>query len=495
MSMKSIRTRIPPSPTGYVHIGTLRTALFNYFFAKQNGGDFIIRIEDTDRERLVEGSVENLLSTFEKIGIVHTEGPFLEADGTMVQKGDHGPYIQSERLDIYKGYVDKLLASGDAYYCFDSKEELEKLREEQRATKQRIKYDRRALKLGKDEVAKKLEAGESHVIRMKIPEGKTVIEDLIRGTIEFDNQDVGDQIIMKSDGYPTYHLAVVVDDHLMKVTHIMRGEEWISSTPKHVILYKMLGFDLPVFAHMPLLLNPDKSKLSKRQGDVSVEDYLKKGYVKEALINFIGTLGYNPKSDQEIYSFDELIELFDITKVNKSGAVINHEKLDWMNNHYIRTIELEDLIERSKAFTDLDLSDAMMRRAFAVERERMNRLEEINEKLAPYTSTDTPGAEMLTWKKADVEDAKQQLSGLSELMNTLEEQVFTQREEIETAIKNYIEEKGLQNGNVLWPLRVALSGREKSPSPFEMLWIYGKDKSIERIENAVSVLNESLNSI
>ena len=487
-SMTPARTRLAPSPTGFIHIGTLRTALFDYFLAKQTGGQFVLRIEDTDQSRLVEGSLQNLLETFRDIGIEPDEGPVLQDDGSIVEKGEYGPYVQSQRLDLYKPYVDKMIDQGDAYYCFCTKERLDEMREKQRATKQTPKYDRTCCTLSDDEIKAKLEAGEPHVVRMKVPEGETVFEDIVRGMVKFQNSDIDDQVILKSDGFPTYHLAVVVDDALMKISHIIRGEEWLSSAPKHIMLYKMLGFDLPKFAHVPLLLNPDKTKLSKRQGDVSVEDYLQKGYLPEALLNFIGTLGFNPTGDREIYSFDELVKMFDLSKVKKSGAVMNIEKLDWMNNQYLKAMEVEEVVEVARPFVSVDLDNDTIRRALVIERERVNRLDELQDKLEPYALELEYDPEILVWKKSDAAGAKAQLEGIKTFIETLENAAFVNVEAIEREVRGYIESNELKNGDVLWPLRVALSGAEKSASPFELLWVFGKGKGIERIDKAVELL-------
>ena len=279
------RVRFAPSPTGYLHVGGLRTALYNYLFAKHNNGTFILRIEDTDRTRLVEGAVENLIDTLKWAGLEYDEGPFVG--------GNYGPYIQSERLDIYKKYVDELIKSGKAYYCFCSSERLEKIREEQQQQKLQPKYDKHCLKLSEEEIKQKIANGESYVVRLNVqPDEIIKIEDVIRGTVEFNSNIVDDQVLLKSDGFPTYHLANVVDDHLMKITHVIRGEEWLSSTPKHALLYDYFGWERPIFAHLPLLLNLDRKKLSKRQSDVAVEDFRDKGFLKEALVNFVALLGW-----------------------------------------------------------------------------------------------------------------------------------------------------------------------------------------------------------
>lgn len=487
--MSTVRTRIAPSPTGIMHIGTLRTVLFDYFLARQHGGQFVVRIEDTDQERLVEGALEGLLMTFKKLGIDYDEGPVLNDDGTLSEKGDVGPYIQSKRLDMYRQYADQLLAAGHAYVCFCTHERLEQMRAAQAAAKQTPKYDRQCLALSKEEIALRLAASERHVLRMKMPEGTVSFEDAIRGHIEFNLADIDDQVILKSDGFASYHLAVVVDDHLMNITHVLRGEEWISSTPKQIVLHNMLGWTMPTYAHVPLILNPDKTKLSKRKGDVSVESYLAKGYLPEALMNFISTLGFNPKSDQEIYTRDELVQLFDLSKVNRGGAVMNIEKLDWMNHYYIMQLSENALMTVVSPFLpNVDFALPAIRRAVMVERDRVQRLTEFAEKLAPYVAIGEYDAAILVWKKADGEDAKTQLSGVRAYIESLTDDVFTGIPLLEASIKEYISTNGLQNGNVLWPLRVALSGMEKSASPYELLWALGKEESLQRISSAIAKL-------
>jgi glutamyl-tRNA synthetase len=325
--------RFAPSPTGFVHVGSLRTALYNYLFAKNHGGTFILRIEDTDQTRKTEGAVENLLSTLTWAGLPYDEGPEIG--------GNYGPYYQSQRLDIYKKYINELVDARHAYFCFCSEERLQKMREEQQAKKLTPKYDGKCRNISFHD-AKRKASESSYVVRMKIPlNGGTIIRDIIRGEVTVINDNLDDQILLKSDGYPTYHLANVVDDHLMKITHIIRGEEWLLSTPKHIILYKYLGWNVPEFAHLPLLLNPDRSKLSKRQGDVAVEDYKARGYLPQALINFVALLGWNKGDDQEIFTMEELIDSFTLERVSKAGAIFNIEKLNWMNSLYLRDIEEE----------------------------------------------------------------------------------------------------------------------------------------------------------
>lgn len=484
----TVRTRLAPSPTGKVHIGTLRTALFDYFLAKQNGGQFILRIEDTDRERLVPGALENLLEMLKKVGITVDEGPYLNARGVVEERGDVGPYVQSARLDLYKKYANELVDKGFAYPCFCSVERLDEMRKAQMALKQTTKYDRRCLSLTKAEAEARMASGEGYVIRMKVPEGSTTFDDAIRGTITFENSEVDDCILMKSDGFPSYYLACVVDDSLMKVSHILRGEEWISSTPKSLLLFSMFGWQSPIFAHVPVLLGADKKKLSKRTGDTAVEEYFNHGYLKEALINFIGTLGFNPSADQEIFTIEELIEKFDLSKVNSAGAILNMEKLDWMNRHYLMALSIEQLGERAKGFVAADLTNIRVQRALFVERSRVSRLTEFNDAIAPYLALPQYDASIVVWKKADAADAIAQLTGVRSVLEALNETTFDAVGLLEAAIKEYISANGLQNGNVLWPLRVCLSGLEKSATPFELLWALGKEASLERIDHAITSL-------
>jgi glutamyl-tRNA synthetase len=470
-----IKTRFAPSPTGYLHIGGLRTALYNYLFAKKNDGIFLLRVEDTDRERYVEGAVEAMMEILKRMNLEYQEGP----------------YLQSERLDIYKKYADKLVESGYAYRCFCSKERLEELRKQQEAMKLHTKYDRTCLKLSKEEVETRLKNGESSVIRLRIPEGETTFEDAIRGKITIPNSEIDDQVLIKSDGFPTYHLAVVVDDHLMKITHIIRGEEWISSVPKHVILYKALGFEMPVFAHLPHVLNKDRTKLSKRQGDVAVEDFLGKGYLPEALNNYVALLGFNPTGDRDIYTIEELIHAFDLAKINKSGAIFDITKLNWMNAHYIRSIDSAKLVDLVKPFlSQRDHDHELLKRAIEVEKTRATTLADFESLVNSYFEMPDFNPDILVWKKSDKNDAIKQLEGLGELIRNADTKIFKNLELIETEIKEYIEKENLQTGNVLWPLRVALSGSTQSASPFEIMWVLGKEEAIKRIEIAIKILNK-----
>lgn len=501
-----VRVRFAPSPTGFLHIGGLRTALYNELFALHHGGTFILRIEDTDRTRFVEGAVESLLRTLKRCGIEPAEGPYLADDGTVAERGDKGPYVQSARLAIYKEHVEKLLASGHAYRCFCSPERLEEVKAGQSAAKLPVMYDRRCRVLRPDEAAAELAKGGPHVVRLAVPtEGTTSFEDGIRGSVSFENALIDDQVLLKSDGFPTYHLANVVDDHLMGITHVIRGEEWLPSTPKHVLLYGAFGWTAPTFAHLPLLLNPDRSKLSKRQGDVAAEDYLDKGYLPEALLNFIALLGWNPSGEREIYAKDELAKEFAVEKINKAGAVFNREKLDWLNKEYLRAMPADELVERAvpfyvkaevlrpegngfasclgaERFTREDLVKAV-----SLEQRRATTLAELPEAtsylFAPHAKADPA---MLPGKKGTPAGAKERLEGMRAFLAGLEG--FDDVKAIEAATLAQVKEKGWTNAETLWPLRVALTGREASPSPFEVAWALGKARTLARIDEAIASL-------
>lgn len=478
------RTRFAPSPTGMLHIGGLRTALYAYFLAKQSDGDFILRIEDTDQARSVEGGIENIVETLNRVGIVADEG-FTLKGGQLVEVGEKGPYQQSRRLKMYKEAADELVKKKGAYYCFCSKDRLDEVRKQQQKAKQQPKYDRHCLGLAEDEVHSRLQSDEPHVIRLKIPEGKSTIHDIIRGEVVFDYDQIDDQVIIKSDGFPTYHLAVVVDDNAMGITTVIRGEEWLTSTPKHLLLYEMLGFKLPRFAHVPLLLNSDKSKLSKRQGDVAADSYLDRGYLKEALVNFVSTLGYNPKGDQEIYSIEELISLFKLEKVKKSGAVVNFEKLDWMNKQYLKLMDPKELAIAAFPLGKGIYSDQLMR-ALEIERSRVTTLEDLRNTGESYMMEPLlTDPQILVWKKSDGRSAIRLLGEVRDHIATMTAETV---DGIEEYVKQWIQDSGHKTGDVLWPLRVALSGREQSASPFEYIYVIGKEEALKRIDNAIMAL-------
>lgn len=492
---KKVRVRFAPSPTGFVHIGSLRTTLYNYLFARKNNGTFILRVEDTDQKRFVSGAVENLIRTLELTNLEHDEGVFLE-DGKIVQKGNFGPYFQSERLKIYKKYAEELLGKGGAYRCFCSAERMEEMRAAQIASKQAPMYDRTCLKLSVEEIAEKIKQGETYVIRQKInTEGFTEFEDIIRGRVKFDNSLLDDQIIMKSDGYPTYNFANVIDDHLMEITHAIRGEEFVSSTPKYSQLYQAFGWEAPKFAHLPLLLNPDRSKLSKRQGDVAVEDYLSKGYTKEALINFVALLGWNPGqgSTQEIFSMDELVEKFELEKVHKAGAVFDIKKLDWINAQYIKKMSVDELYKNASMFiNEKDFminasvdkkTEEYLKKVLTIEKERLTKFSDIGEENKFFFQDIVFEKELLQWKKNTDEETKKSLETSRKILGEITEENWT----LKNLEEKLLEAAGDKRGDLLWPLRAALTGTQKSPSPFEVAWVLGKKETINRILNALKM--------
>lgn len=522
-----VRVRFAPSPTGYLHVGGLRTALYNYLFTKQKGGTFILRLEDTDQKRFVPGSAESLIQTLDALGMQYEEGPFLkhQANGKVsrnypeiTEVGDSGPYIQSERLDLYKKYADELVESGKAYYCFCSAERLAQIREEQTRQKQAPKYDKHCLSLAPDTVAKRLTAGEPYVLRLNISSdrGDVVFSDIVRGQVKIHVRDIDDQVLMKSDGFPTYHLASVVDDHLMRITHVIRSEEWISSTPKHILLYEAFGWDIPEFAHIPLLLNQDKSKLSKRQGDVAVEEYLTKGYLQEALINFVALLGWHPGQGktQEIFTLEELVSTFNLAQVHKAGAVFDIQKLDWMNAEYIKRLPLEELYERARPFLEVkdffkrwqeqhsklseEEQSTFVKKVLEIEQDRLTKLSDVGENNLFFFAQDIIYDKILLhWKQNTVEMTKDALIKAESTLTGLSDNDWQNKKTLEAVLMKTADdyaqslggiEAGRGKGDFLWPLRVALTGAERSPSPFDVAWILGKEEGLKRVQNAILFL-------
>lgn len=478
-----VRVRFAPSPTGYLHVGGLRTALYNYLFAKHNNGKFVLRIEDTDRNRYVEGAVENLITTMKWAGLDYDEGPEIG--------GEFGPYFQSQRLEIYNKYVNELIEKGNAYRCFCSAERIQNLREEQQAKKLQAKYDKHCLNLTKEEIEQKMQAGEQYVIRLNVPVNQRIlIEDIVRGHVEFNSDTVDDQILIKSDGFPTYHLANVVDDHLMKITHVIRGEEWLTSTPKHVLLYDFFEWERPKFAHLPLLLNPDKSKLSKRQGDVAVEDYQKKGYLKEALINFVALLGWNAGDDVEIYEMEQLIEKFSLERVNKAGAVFNVEKLDWLNFEHLKNKPNEDILSmlkeelKNSKYAEKNFSDEYLLNVIESMKERVSFVKEFIEKSFYYFESPTEFDESVIQKRWK-EDTPQQLT---ELCSAFEKLDNPNKEDFENALRSTAEKLNVGAGKLIHPLRLAVSGTGQGPGLFDLLFTLGKEEVIRRINTALETI-------
>ncbi|MDD4290267.1 MAG: glutamate--tRNA ligase [Patescibacteria group bacterium] len=474
----TIKTRFAPSPTGYLHIGGLRTALYNYLFTKKNKGKFILRIEDTDRTRYVKDADKQLVNTIKTFGL----------------NFDKGPIYQSKRLKIYKKYADLLVKEKKAYYCFCTKERLDDLRESQEKNKQVPKYDRRCLNLSDEEIAKKLKEKVPYVIRMKLPDNEIItFNDLVYGEVKINTNDLDDQVLIKSDGFPTYHLAVVVDDHDMDITHVIRGEEWLPSTPNHILLYKMFNWSVPNFAHLPLLLNQDRSKLSKRQGDVAAEDFIKKGYLPQALINYVAFLGWNPKTEKEIYSMSELINDFEIPKINKAGAVFDINKLNWINATYIRNIVENKKIHQKDYKYILNFIKNILPNTNRAEdilqifSPRLNSIIELKELSKFIFELPNYDKNLLIFKKSNIDLTKNGLNVAIQILNQIEDKNWDQ-ENLNSVLNNALKEKNLAPGDVFWPIRVALSGLEKSPSPTEILYLLRKTESLKRINTAIEKL-------
>lgn len=474
-----VRVRFAPSPTGYLHIGGLRTALYNYIFCRKHKGKFILRIEDTDRSRYVENATEGLIEILKWAGIDFDEGPDVG--------GDYGPYIQSERLEIYKHYAKVLIENNKAYYAFDTPEEIEAMRERLQKQGLNPKYSRQSMKnqftMRDSEADNRIASGKPFVVRLLVPENyKVQFNDIIRGEVIVDSSEIDDQVLLKSDGYPTYHLANVVDDYLMRITHVIRGEEWLPSTPKHILLYEAFGWDTPQFAHLPLLLNKDKSKLSKRQGDVAVEDYRRKGYFKEAIINFVALLGWNPSGDREIYKLEELIDNFKLEKVNKGGAVFDIAKLDWMNFQYLMSknpkelaVEFRPILE-SRNMADYDID--YLEKVISLHRERVTFLHQILD-FCPYMFQKPEKFDKeyfdKHWKDSTIDILRELLKKYSVLENFNHDGIH--KLTVETAT-----EKGLKLKDVIHPLRLVITGRSAGAGMFETMELLGRKECLTRIE-------------
>jgi len=461
-----------PSPTGELHVGSMAMLLKNYAWAKRNNGQFILRIEDTDKEREVPGAIEEIKKVIRDYGLDWDEGPG--------KGGPYGSYIQSERLSIYQEKAQELIDNGKAYYCFCSKERLEQVREEQRANKQAPKYDKHCRILTADEALARKEAGESWVIRLKVPEDQpVVINDLLRGEIIINSSEVDDQVLLKSDGYPTYHLGVVVDDYLMQITHIMRGEEWISSAPKHVLLYEAFGWEKPVFAHIPVFLNPDgKGKMSKRKGTVSSRSFLDRGYLPEAMLNFFMILGWAKADQQEVISLAEYIEAFDPKDVSPKSVAFDLQKLNWMNGVYIRKLPLAELKKRLQPFIPetfpMNKFDAILPLVF----ERLVTLADIDELTRFFYVDEQPDYELLL-KKADNQLVAKQLNQTMDFLSGLSEWTT---EKIEVGMRELQEKNDWHRGQFFMMIRLAVTGRKATPPLFETMSVIGKDIVLRRLE-------------
>jgi glutamyl-tRNA synthetase len=468
-----------------LHVGSLRSGLYNYLFARNNGGTCILRIEDTDQTRYVEGAEQNILDMFAWTGIEFDEGPHIG--------GNYGPYRQSERTAIYRQHAEMLIERGTAYYAFDTAEDLDRMRERQQKGGVAPKYDRTSMRnqftLGEDETRRLLEEGADHTVRLFVPlTGETRTSDIIRGESTFANRTIDDQVLLKSDGFPTYHLANIVDDHLMEITHVIRGEEWLPSLPKHVLLYDAFGWEKPQFAHLPLLLSPERKKLSKRDGDVAVSDYKDKGYLPEALVNFVALLGWNPTADREIFTMQEMIDMFDLTKVNKAGAIFDVSKLNWMNGMYLRQTPIAELTDKLMPILGEaglgDVSHAYAASVLDLVKERINFLTDVptfaDYMFGPVTEFDA---------EYDAKHWKPETAGqVNELATRFEKLVALEWTVpmIEGVVRGYAEELGMSAGKLIHPLRLAVTGKRVGAGMFETMVVLGKEKSVERLRGYVA---------
>lgn len=487
----SVRVRFAPSPTGYLHIGGLRTALYCYLFAKNQNGKYLLRIEDTDQTRKVDDAVERLIAVMMEMGIEHDEGPFLTQDGKIYQKGEFQPYIQSQKLKRYQEVAQELVESGHAYHCFCSKERLQMVREEQKNNGLTPKYDGLCRNIDLEEAKLRIANGDSYVIRLKLPENRDLtFHDHVRGDVTFNTADLDDQVLIKEDGFPTYHMAVVVDDHDMQITHVMRGEEWLSSTPKHVYLYEVLGWEQPEYVHLPLILNAQKKKLSKRQDDVAVEDFLKKGFLKEALINYVALVGWSPADGSEIMSLDEIIQKFSLDRLANSSAVFDIPKLKWLNSQYIMNTPTEDLYAICKSF--------FVQEGLVSEGEYEDKKDwilNIIESLKARSETLLEMAQKsLLYVRDEVEweeDAKEVMSEesadtvLRSLKNIVEHLPEVTMENGKDLLKEVTKETGVKGKALFMPVRAALSGSLHGVDMVYLLGLLGKERVLKRLERAI----------
>ena len=484
--MKKVRTRFAPSPTGYMHIGNLRTALFTYLIAKQNDGDFILRIEDTDQERYVEGAVDIIYRTLQKTGLIHDEGP--DKDGGC------GPYVQSERQaqGIYLKYAKELIDKGEAYYCFCDKERLEGLKKVV-AGKEIHVYDKHCLHLSKEEVEEKLAAGVPYVIRQNNPtEGTTTFEDEIYGDITVDNAELDDMILIKSDGYPTYNFANVVDDHLMGITHVVRGNEYLSSSPKYNRLYEAFGWEVPVYIHCPLITDENHQKLSKRCGHSSFEDLVEQGFLTEAIVNFVALLGWSPADNQEIMTLEELVEKFDYHHMNKSPAVFDYTKLKWMNGEYIKKMDFDKFYEMALPYIkEVITKDYDLKKIAHMVQTRIEIFPDIRDHIDFFEELPEYDVAMYTHKKMKT-NAQTSLEVLQEILPVLEAQEDYSNDALYQTLLKYVEQKGCKNGYVMWPIRTAVSGKQMTPGgATELMEVLGKEESLARIRKGIELLSQA----
>lgn len=481
--MEKIRTRFAPSPTGRMHVGNLRTALYAYLIAKHEGGDFLLRIEDTDQERLVEGAVDIIYRTLAKTGLIHDEGP--DKDGGV------GPYVQSERQasGIYLEYAKKLIEKGEAYYCFCDKERLASLTQIVDGKEINI-YDKHCLHLSKEEIEEKLAAGMPYVIRQNNPtEGTTTFNDDIYGDITVNNAELDDMILIKSDGYPTYNFANVVDDHLMGITHVVRGNEYLSSSPKYNRLYDAFGWEVPTYVHCPLITDEEHHKLSKRCGHSSYEDLVDQGFLTEAIVNFVALLGWSPADNREIFSLQELIEVFDYKHLSKSPAVFDYTKLKWMNGEYIKAMEFDAFYEKAEPYLKKAISKELdLKKIAAMVKTRIEVFPDIVEMVDFFETLPEYDPEMYCHKKMKT-TKESSLEVLKELLPVLEATEDYSNDALYQTLVRYVEEKGCKNGFVMWPIRTAVSGKQMTPAgATEIMEILGKEESLSRIRKGIALL-------
>ena len=484
--MSKVRTRFAPSPTGRMHVGNLRTALYAYLVAKHEGGDFILRIEDTDQERYVEGAVDIIYRTLQKTGLLHDEGP--DKDGGC------GPYVQSERQaqGIYLKYAKELIDKGEAYYCFCDKERLEGLKKVV-AGKEIHVYDKHCLHLSKEEVEEKLAAGVPYVIRQNNPtEGTTTFEDEIYGDITVDNAELDDMILIKSDGYPTYNFANVVDDHLMGITHVVRGNEYLSSSPKYNRLYEAFGWEVPVYIHCPLITDENHQKLSKRCGHSSFEDLVEQGFLTEAIVNFVALLGWSPADNQEIMTLEELVEKFDYHHMNKSPAVFDYTKLKWMNGEYIKKMDFDKFYEMALPYIkEVITKDYDLKKIAHMVQTRIEIFPDIRDHIDFFEELPEYDVAMYTHKKMKT-NAQTSLEVLQEILPVLEAQEDYSNDALYQTLLKYVEQKGCKNGYVMWPIRTAVSGKQMTPGgATELMEVLGKEESLARIRKGIELLSQA----
>ena len=482
--MSQVKTRFAPSPTGRMHVGNLRTALYAYLIAKHENGCFMLRIEDTDQERYVEGAVDIIYRTLAKTGLIHDEGP--DKDGGV------GPYVQSERqaAGIYMEYAKKLIEKGEAYYCFCDKERLESLKQEV-AGKEIVVYDKHCLHLSKEEVEAKLAAGVPYVIRQNVPrEGTTKFVDEIYGEIEVPNAELDDMILIKSDGYPTYNFANVVDDHLMGITHVVRGNEYLSSAPKYNRLYEAFGWEVPVYVHCPLITDAEHKKLSKRRGHSSFEDLIEQGFVTEAVVNYVALLGWCPEDNREIFSLEELVKAFDYRHMSKSPAVFDIQKLKWMNGEYIKAMDFDKFYEMALPYIkEVIKKDYDLKKIAQMVKSRIEIFPDIADMIDFFEKLPDYDVALYTNKKWKTNSEKS-LAVLQELLPALEAQEDYSNDALYDVLKSYADEKGYKPGFVIWPVRIAVSGKQNTPAgATEIMEVIGKEETISRMKKAIEMLS------